>query len=537
MKRRRWSRWRSSLRSLTACRIAILIATPLELGPDEAQYWSWSLTPAFGYFSKPPMIAWLIGASTSVCGDGEACIRIAAPLLHAATALIVFFAGRALYDERTGLWSASAYALMPGTSFSSLLITTDVPLLLFWALALLALAELRRKPTIAWAIVLGTAIGFGLLSKYAMLYFVLGAAVALLPTIEGRALLFSRWGVIAAVAAGVAFAPNLVWNAMHSFATVGHTASNANWGAEKLFNIGKLGEFIAAQAGIVGPIAAGIVVWGIARGWRDRDWAGADTLLMSLSLPDARHRRRASLHLARQRQLGGACLRCTDDFDRRMGRSPRHRKILMANLGVNAAVRCLLALLAVSPAFVAAIGQENSVKRLRGWEEAGRSIASVASSAPFTAILSDDREDMGSLYYYTRMRTLPLRMWPKQNAANEYESSHALRAEEASNVIFVTRRSDPSDVVDAFASSERIATLETQLDSKRKRVFFLYALKGPVDSALFPKFFNRPSTDNRNSTENHRCVRMSHARALFARNTQIIDSKRSKTIAHCSEQK
>ncbi|MEQ1864081.1 MAG: glycosyltransferase family 39 protein [Micropepsaceae bacterium] len=481
--------------ALTACRIAILIATPLELGPDEAQYWSWSLTPAFGYFSKPPMIAWLIGASTSVCGDGEACIRIAAPLLHAATALIVFFAGRALYDERTGLWSASAYALMPGTSFSSLLITTDVPLLFCWSLALLALAELRRKPTVAWSIVFGAAIGLGFLSKYAMLYFVLGAALALLPTVEGRALLFSRWGAIAAAAAGVVFAPNVVWNAMHSFATVGHTASNANWGAEKLFNIGKLAEFIAAQAGIVGPIAAGIVIWGIARGWRDRRWAGADTLLLSLSLPVLAivavqaFISRANANWAAPAFVALTILIAAWGVRRGIG------KILMANLGVNAAVAALLGALAVSPAFVAAIGQENSVKRLRGWEEAGRSIASLASSAPFTAILSDDREDMGSLYYYTRMRTLPLRMWPKQNAANEYESSHALRAEEVSNVIFVTRRSDPSDVVGAFASSERIATLETRLDSKRKRVFFLYALKGPVDSTLFPKFFNRPSTD------------------------------------------
>jgi hypothetical protein len=132
---------------------------------------------------------------------------------------------------------------------------------------------------------------------------------------------------------------------------------------------------------------------------------------------------------------------------------------------------------------------------LRGWNEAGRSIASVAMSAPFTAILSDDREDMGSLYYYTRTRTLPLRMWPKKNAANEYEATHALRPEEASNVLFVTRRSDARDVIDAFASFERIATLETRLDSKRTRVFFLYALKGPVDSTLFPEFLNRPSTD------------------------------------------
>jgi hypothetical protein len=155
----------------------------------------------------------------------------------------------------------------------------------------------------------------------------------------------------------------------------------------------------------------------------------------------------------------------------------------------------MLGALAVSPAFVAAVGQENSVKRLRGWDEAGRSITSLAAAAPFDAILSDDREDMASLFYYARPRPQPLRMWPKQDIGNEYEASYALQPKETSKVLFVTRRADARDVIAAFASSERVATLETRLDSKRTRVFFLYALSGPVDSTLFPKFLNRPSTE------------------------------------------
>jgi hypothetical protein len=48
---------------------------------DESQYWSWSRELAFGYFSKPPLLAWLIAAAERVCGDSEACIRAPAPLL------------------------------------------------------------------------------------------------------------------------------------------------------------------------------------------------------------------------------------------------------------------------------------------------------------------------------------------------------------------------------------------------------------------------------------------------------------------------
>jgi 4-amino-4-deoxy-L-arabinose transferase-like glycosyltransferase len=482
--------------ALTLFRLVVLVATPLNLGPDEAQYWSWSLTPAFGYFSKPPMIAWIIGATTGVCGDGEACIRSGAPLMHALTAFLIFFAGKALYDERVGLWSGVAYTLMPGTSFSSLLITTDVPLLMFWTLALWALAELRKAPTTKWAIVFGAAIGLGLLSKYAMLYFVLGLGIALLPTTNGRSLLLSRTGLIAALAAMTVFAPNVIWNALNSFATVGHTAANANWNWAKLFNLSNMFGFIAAQFGIAGPIAGGIFAWGVVRNWRDKAWNSADTLLLALTLPIfAIVTLQAFISRANANWAAPAFVALTILFTAwAMRRS--NTLALKANACLNAALALFLGALAISPAFVAAIGQENSVKRLRGWDEAGRTIVSVANSGAYDAIMSDDREDMASLFYYTRVRKLPLRMWPSETARNEYEVSHRLRANETSNVLFVTRQSDVSAITNAFASSTRIGTLETRLDSKRKRIFFLFALKGPVESTLFPKYFDRPSTDD-----------------------------------------
>ena len=47
---------------------------------DEAQYWSWSQKPEWGYFSKPPMLAWIIGLSNFFCGSSEFCIRLPNPL-------------------------------------------------------------------------------------------------------------------------------------------------------------------------------------------------------------------------------------------------------------------------------------------------------------------------------------------------------------------------------------------------------------------------------------------------------------------------
>ena len=99
---------------------------------------------AFGYFSKPPLIAWTIRAATEVCGESEACIRATAPILYAVTSAVIYFCARALYGNRVALASAVVFATLPGVSFSAGQISTDVPLLLFWTLALLAWTRLAR---------------------------------------------------------------------------------------------------------------------------------------------------------------------------------------------------------------------------------------------------------------------------------------------------------------------------------------------------------------------------------------------------------
>src|SRR5271154_1737909 len=126
------------LLAVTAARVVWLRVGGLDLYPDEAQYWLWSLSPQWGYFSKPPLVAWIIRLTTKLFGDDPGGIRIASPLLHFGTALVVFHTARWLYDGRVACWSAIAYGTLPGISASALLISTDVPLLFCWAVALYA---------------------------------------------------------------------------------------------------------------------------------------------------------------------------------------------------------------------------------------------------------------------------------------------------------------------------------------------------------------------------------------------------------------
>ena len=73
-------------------RIILNIHIGLPLHFDEAQYWDWSQNLDWGYFSKPPLLAFLIRVVTELCGNGESCIRSLSPFLHFATSLIIFYA-------------------------------------------------------------------------------------------------------------------------------------------------------------------------------------------------------------------------------------------------------------------------------------------------------------------------------------------------------------------------------------------------------------------------------------------------------------
>jgi 4-amino-4-deoxy-L-arabinose transferase-like glycosyltransferase len=90
-------------------------------------------------------------------------------VLYTLATFMLYLTGRVLYGPRVGFWSAIVFATLPGVSYSSLLITTDVPLVLLWTIMLYAWVMLVKRQSMAFAVLLGIAIGFGLLTKQAMI--------------------------------------------------------------------------------------------------------------------------------------------------------------------------------------------------------------------------------------------------------------------------------------------------------------------------------------------------------------------------------
>lgn len=265
-------------------RIALLFASPHPLFGDEAQYWAWSRDISWGYYSKPPLIAWIIRLFTVVFGDHEAIIRLPFALSHCFTAwgITKFLKDRG-YPDCAGS-AALIYFLLPGVFLSSQIASTDPLLLAFWSWSMVLGARLFFD-TIKYkdVVLLGICLGLGLLAKYAIIWLVLGfcAALALSKTSQTKRKVFLSF----LAALGLAFIiilPNIFWNAQQGWITFQHTAQNiGDWNFQKPFI--NLLTFIGAQIGILGPLTA----WYLVRKSRFPRLPSDPTLryLWSLSVP------------------------------------------------------------------------------------------------------------------------------------------------------------------------------------------------------------------------------------------------------------
>lgn len=363
------------------------------------------------------MIAWLIGLSQAVCGAGEACVRAPSALAWAVTAAATAAVAGTLYGRRAAVWAGLAALLAPGAVYSARIISTDAPLLAFWALALLAWVRLRAGGHPAWGGLLAMAFGAGLLSKYAMLYFVGGLLVAAWADPASRAALRRPPVWIGLIAGALCLAPNLAWQAAHGLATLRHTADNVGGGGATPGLADGL-AFLAAQAVLASPVvfaAACAVLWRAARGSRID---GNDRMLLAFSAPiillvtgvafiTRAHANWAATALVAVFVLGAAVL------------ARRGARGWMAG-GLAFGLLLQIALpLADANADRLSVGGRAVFEPVLGWRAFAETAGRQAERAGAAVIVAESRRDAAALLYYGRDRKTGVAVWPSPGARPE----------------------------------------------------------------------------------------------------------------------
>jgi 4-amino-4-deoxy-L-arabinose transferase-like glycosyltransferase len=466
-----------ALLAVTVLRLVWLAGDPIDLYPDEAQYWLWSRHLAFGYFSKPPLLPWIIAATTAIFGEDEFAIRVASPLIHLATGLVVYAIARRLYDARTACWSAVLYATLPAVSLSSAIMSTDVPLMLCWAVALYAFIRARESAGWRWWLVAGVAAGFGLLAKYAMEYWLLSAFFLVLAFRDERQHLLRLIG--AAAIAHLIYLPNLVWNATNGFVSYKHTEANANL-AGPLIHPGAFLEFLSAQFGVFGPILFGtllVIVCVFPRALADK----RARLLAVFALPTLAMMLIVSF-LSRAHANWSAPTYVSATVLVAAFLVMRGRTILLA-ASIVLHVAAALFLVGGRPA-AAALGTELPAKldllhRVRGWSVLGRTVGDMLAKRPGVILMTWSREDLAALIYYVHPHPFDAVIWnPGGGARNQFEMETDMSRYVGRDFLFISQTEIEPWNAARFTSVSPPVHIVIPLGSGVARRYFVYDLGG-----------------------------------------------------------
>src|SRR4030043_1372796 len=263
------------LLAISVFRIYYIQQGPLDLSPDEAHYWEWSRRLDWSYYSKGPMIAYLIYIGTAILGDNVFGIRVMAVIFSALSRVFIYALGKNMYDKRGGLLSAILLQIIPLFSTYGIIFTIDSPFIFFWILSLFLFwksinrtelcvmsDESRKNKTKTsritnyaprkYCILLGISLGFGLLTKYTMALFYLCSFFFLLS--RERKLFFTRGPYIAFFLSLLIFIPVILWNAEYNWVTLRHTAGQAHIAEGLRITVKDFFEFIGSQLGVITPL-------------------------------------------------------------------------------------------------------------------------------------------------------------------------------------------------------------------------------------------------------------------------------------------
>ncbi len=257
--------WQRSFPALVLAAITLLIHLVFNnrygIFSDELYFIVCGQHPALGYVDQPPLVPLIAGFSHALFGTALLPLRLVPALAMGATVALTAEFARALGGGRFAQWLAGITVVLGGVFLvDGLLLLTDCLQPLTWlgcGWCILRLAQTRDE---RWWYAFGVIAGINLLSKYLIVFFLVGLAVGLVITPLRRSFRHPELYLGAAIALVLA-SPSLIWQALHGwpFLELGQTAVNGK--NLRLTPVAFLGQ----QVLFVGPAAVPIWLAGL---WR-----------------------------------------------------------------------------------------------------------------------------------------------------------------------------------------------------------------------------------------------------------------------------
>jgi hypothetical protein len=255
---------------------------PLDLAPDEAHYWDWSRHLDWSYYSKGPLVAYLIRGGCELIGpwadqagwSPAFAVRAPAVLCGSLLLVSVYVLTVQVYRREGLALSVVAGALtLPVIGAGSSLMTIDSPYTCCWGWALV-LGHRAIFGGVRWAWpATGLVVGLGILAKYNMAAWIPSSGLFLLFSTEYRKLLWRPGFWIMTAIAALCCLPILFWNVKYDWVTFRHVQGLAGLQeGPRWFWTGPL-IYVGAQCGMY--LGFWFLAWAAAmiahRPWKEPD--------------------------------------------------------------------------------------------------------------------------------------------------------------------------------------------------------------------------------------------------------------------------
>ena len=197
--------------------VRAILAGWIELGTDEAYYWTFAKYPDWSHFDHPGMLGWIMQVFTlNLLFESEFFLRLASVVFMTINTWIMYRIGSEIKDETTGLWTALLYtASIYAFAVTGIFILPDTPLSLFWLLAFLMLVRYLERGQGKHLLIAGLMIGLAIISKYSGAFLWVGFLLYAL--CYDRRQFRNPYLYLALLITALCCLPIVVWNVQNDF--------------------------------------------------------------------------------------------------------------------------------------------------------------------------------------------------------------------------------------------------------------------------------------------------------------------------------
>jgi 4-amino-4-deoxy-L-arabinose transferase-like glycosyltransferase len=234
---------------------------------DELQFLSDARHLDWGFVAYPPFTPVVERAALDVFGLSLVGLRLFSVIAQSAAILLTGLMAAELGGGRLAqITAALAVALSPLPLFEGTEFQYSSFDYLWWVLIAYFVVRLLKSENPRWWLAIGAAVGVGLMTKYAIVFFVAGILSGMLMT-QTRRFFASSWFWGGSALAVLIFLPNLIWLSRHDFISY-HFLQHIH---ARDVGEGRAASFLPDQFLICANlVAAPLWIWGLVDFLRDR---------------------------------------------------------------------------------------------------------------------------------------------------------------------------------------------------------------------------------------------------------------------------